>query len=74
MYILCIDQYFERGTGALAIIVANPTDLVKVRLQTEGQMPTGVPRRYSGAMDAYVTIVRLVRQSSNLFVFVPFLF
>ncbi|ONI00022.1 hypothetical protein PRUPE_6G063200 [Prunus persica] len=45
-------------TGALAIIVANPTDLVKVRLQAEGKLPAGVPRRYSGAVDAYFTIVR----------------
>ncbi|KAL6203351.1 hypothetical protein ACLB2K_027051 [Fragaria x ananassa] len=45
-------------TGALAIIVANPTDLVKVRLQAEGKLPAGVPRRYSGAKDAYFTIVR----------------
>ncbi|XP_034222125.1 mitochondrial uncoupling protein 2 isoform X2 [Prunus dulcis] len=45
-------------TGALAIIVANPTDLVKVRLQAEGKLPAGVPRRYSGAVDAYLTIVR----------------
>ncbi|KAM1040010.1 hypothetical protein ACFX13_029991 [Malus domestica] len=45
-------------TGALAIIVANPTDLVKVRLQSEGKLPAGVPRRYAGALDAYSTIVR----------------
>ncbi|KAL6200288.1 hypothetical protein ACLB2K_030070 [Fragaria x ananassa] len=45
-------------TGALAIVVANPTDLVKVRLQAEGKLPAGVPRRYPGAKDAYFTIVR----------------
>ncbi|XP_057536020.1 mitochondrial uncoupling protein 2-like [Amaranthus tricolor] len=45
-------------TGAIAIIVANPTDLVKVRLQAEGKLPPGVPRRYLGAMDAYVSIIR----------------
>ncbi|KAF5727350.1 mitochondrial uncoupling protein 2 isoform X1 [Tripterygium wilfordii] len=45
-------------TGALAIMVANPTDLVKVRLQAEGKLPAGVPKRYSGALDAYLTIVR----------------
>lgn len=45
-------------TGALAIAVANPTDLVKVRLQAEGKLPTGVPRRYSGALNAYCTIFR----------------
>lgn len=45
-------------TGALAIAVANPTDLVKVRLQSEGKLAPGVPRRYTGAMDAYAKIVR----------------
>lgn len=44
-------------TGAIAIALANPTDLVKVRLQAEGKLPAGVPRRYSGALDAYYTIV-----------------
>ncbi|TQE00935.1 hypothetical protein C1H46_013475 [Malus baccata] len=43
-------------TGALAIIVANPTDLVKVRLQAEGKLPAGVPKRYTGSLDAYSTI------------------
>ncbi|CAN1150679.1 Mitochondrial uncoupling protein 2 [Linum perenne] len=45
-------------TGAIAIIVANPTDLVKVRLQAEGKLPPGVPKRYAGAFDAYLTIVK----------------
>ncbi|XVF19934.1 hypothetical protein REPUB_Repub11eG0154200 [Reevesia pubescens] len=45
-------------TGALAIAVANPTDLVKVRLQAEGKFPAGLPRRYYGTLDAYYTIVR----------------
>lgn len=44
--------------GALAISVANPTDLVKVRLQAEGKLPIGVPRRYSGTLDAYLSIIR----------------
>ncbi|KAK4359518.1 hypothetical protein RND71_021747 [Anisodus tanguticus] len=43
-------------TGAIAIAVANPTDLVKVRLQAEGR--AGTPRRYDGALDAYCTIVK----------------
>jgi solute carrier family 25 uncoupling protein 8/9 len=47
-------------TGALAIAVASPTDLVKVRLQAEGKLPPGVPRRYSGAMNAYSTIAKQV--------------
>ncbi|XP_042042184.1 mitochondrial uncoupling protein 2-like isoform X2 [Salvia splendens] len=45
-------------TGAIAIIVANPTDLVKVRLQAEGKLPVGVARRYSGALQAYYSIVK----------------
>lgn len=60
--------------GALAITVANPTDLVKVRLQAEGLLPSGVPKRYSGAMDAYSTILRQVRLSSDEFFFCSFLY
>ncbi|KAG9154196.1 hypothetical protein Leryth_000665 [Lithospermum erythrorhizon] len=45
-------------TGAVAITLASPTDLVKVRLQTEGKTPFGVPKRYLGAMDAYYTIAK----------------
>ncbi|KAK1321306.1 Mitochondrial uncoupling protein 1 [Acorus calamus] len=45
-------------TGALAISVANPTDLVKVRLQAEGKLPPGVPKRYTGSLNAYSTIVK----------------
>ncbi|GKC09595.1 mitochondrial uncoupling protein 1 [Tanacetum coccineum] len=41
---------------ALAISVANPTDLVKVRLQAEGKLAPGVPRRYSGSLNSYSTI------------------
>lgn len=57
--------------GALAITIANPTDLVKVRLQAEGHLPSGVPKRYSGAMDAYSTILKHVRFSSDVFSWVP---
>ncbi|KAK6943063.1 Mitochondrial substrate/solute carrier [Dillenia turbinata] len=45
-------------TGAVGITIANPTDLVKVRLQAEGKLPPGVPRRYSGSLNAYSTIAR----------------
>ncbi|RID54287.1 hypothetical protein BRARA_G01621, partial [Brassica rapa] len=38
--------------------IANPTDLVKVRLQAEGKLAAGVPRRYTGSLNAYSTIVR----------------
>lgn len=46
--------------GAVGIAIANPTDLVKVRLQAEGKLPPGVPRRYSGALNAYSTIFKQV--------------
>ncbi|ONM19199.1 Mitochondrial uncoupling protein 2 [Zea mays] len=41
----------------IAIVVANPTDLVKVRLQADGKANT-VKRSYSGALNAYATIIR----------------
>jgi len=44
-------------TGVIAIVVANPTDLVKVRLQADGKANT-VKRNYSGALNAYATIIR----------------
>jgi len=45
-------------TGAFAICVASPTDLVKVRMQSEGKLAPGVPRRYPSAMGAYRIIAR----------------
>ncbi|XP_048840006.1 mitochondrial uncoupling protein 2 [Brienomyrus brachyistius] len=44
-------------TGALAVAVAQPTDVVKVRFQAQAGA-TGVGRRYQGTMDAYKTIAR----------------
>ena len=32
-------------TGAVGITIASPTDLVKVRMQAEGKLPEGAPRR-----------------------------
>ena len=46
------------SSGAIGIIVANPTDVIKIRLQAEGNLPPGVPKRYSGVMDAWVKIYR----------------
>ncbi|KAF3330037.1 mitochondrial uncoupling protein 1 [Carex littledalei] len=46
------------ASGAIAITIANPTDLVKVRLQAEGKLAPGVPKRYSGSLNAYSTIVK----------------
>ena len=45
-------------TGAMAIMVASPTDLVKVRMQSEGKLPEGTPKRYPSATKAYGIIVR----------------
>lgn len=45
-------------TGALGIAVANPTDLVKVRMQAEGKLPPGVPKKYPSAVAAYGIIAR----------------
>jgi len=50
------------AAGALSSAVANPTDLVKVRLQTDGNMkgPDGnfLPKRYTGMLHAFTTIVK----------------
>lgn len=40
------------ATGALGITVANPTDLVKVRMQAQGQLPPA-ERPYTSSMDCY---------------------
>ncbi|KAJ0074710.1 hypothetical protein Patl1_35112 [Pistacia atlantica] len=54
---MVVDRVLDRrvisSISALAITIANPTDLVKVRLQAKGKLPPGVPRRYSGALNAY---------------------
>ena len=42
-------------TGALAVISAQPTDVVKVRMQADCPLP-GQPRRYAGSNIAYRTI------------------
>ncbi|XP_063162064.1 dicarboxylate carrier SLC25A8-like [Candoia aspera] len=43
-------------TGAMAVMVAQPTDVVKVRFQA--QVRTGGGRRYQGTLDAYKTIAK----------------
>ena len=40
-------------TGGLAVLCAQPTDVVKVRMQAE---KAGEPRRYTGSIMAYRTI------------------
>jgi len=45
------------GAGAIASAVANPTDLLKVRLQTDGMLKDAegnlLPKRYAGMVDAF---------------------
>jgi solute carrier family 25 uncoupling protein 8/9 len=42
-------------SGAIGIAVANPTDVVKIRLQS--QMNDGGAQRYKGAADCYAKII-----------------
>ncbi|CAM9438837.1 dicarboxylate carrier UCP2-like [Lampetra fluviatilis] len=44
-------------TGALAVAIAQPTDVVKVRFQAQ-RSELGMPRRYTSAFTAYRTIGR----------------
>ncbi len=46
-------------TGTIGIAVANPTDVVKVRMQAEGRLAPGVARRYNGTAHAFATIYRV---------------
>ena len=43
--------------GALAALIANPADLLKVRMQVDG-MISGAPRRYTGIVHAFSTIIK----------------
>ena len=45
------------SAGALASMIANPCDLMKVRLQVDGMKPGEIPR-YSGMIDALRSIIR----------------
>ncbi|KAL0994260.1 hypothetical protein UPYG_G00119950 [Umbra pygmaea] len=44
-------------TGAMAVLFAQPTDVVKVRFQAQARLADGV-KRYNGTMDAYRSIAR----------------
>jgi hypothetical protein len=50
------------GSGAIASALANPTDLVKVRMQTDGMNkgPDGefLPKKYTGMLNCFFTTVR----------------
>ncbi|XP_033629476.1 mitochondrial uncoupling protein 3-like [Asterias rubens] len=45
-------------TGAMAVSFAQPTDVVKVRMQAQTNIDPTKPKRYTGAMHAYRTIAR----------------
>jgi len=49
-------------TGTLAILAAQPTDVVKVRMQAAGNS-----QQYKGVMDAYLTIKRLEGVRNGLY-------
>ncbi|CAH2301052.1 mitochondrial brown fat uncoupling 1 [Pelobates cultripes] len=44
-------------TGAMAVTIAQPTDVVKVRFQAQSSL-RGVKKRYNGTLDAYKTIAK----------------
>lgn len=50
------------GAGAIASAIANPTDLMKVRLQTDGMMKDAegnlLPKRYTGMVDCLIKIIK----------------
>lgn len=50
------------GSGAIASALANPTDLVKVRMQTDGmnKAPDGtfLPKKYTGMLNCFFTTIR----------------
>jgi solute carrier family 25 uncoupling protein 8/9 len=41
------------ATGTIGISVANPTDLVKVRLQSQRGADPSAPKLYNGTLDCY---------------------
>ncbi|KAM3875105.1 dicarboxylate carrier UCP2-like [Diretmus argenteus] len=46
-------------TGAVAVVIAQPTDVVKVRFQAQARLLEGsAMKRYNGTFDAYRTIAR----------------
>ena len=44
--------------GAVGSAIANPTDLVKVRLQAQGKLEAGEKQRYTGLISAFRHIVK----------------
>lgn len=43
-------------TGAMAVAIAQPTDVVKVRFQAQANVSSA--KRYKGTMEAYKTIAK----------------
>ena len=54
-------------SGAIGITVASPTDLVKVRMQSQGKQAAGVAKKYPSAISAYKIIVRYVSVTCLVF-------
>jgi solute carrier family 25 uncoupling protein 8/9 len=50
------------SSGAIASGIANPTDLVKVRMQTDGMVKDAsgeiIPKRYKGVIDCFTSTVK----------------
>ena len=50
------------AAGAVASAIANPSDLMKVRLQTDGMAKDEagklLPKRYTGMVNCFMTIVK----------------
>lgn len=45
-------------TGSIGSTIANPTDLVKIRMQGEGKLRPGVKPRYRNTFHAFFTIIK----------------
>ena len=46
------------ASGALAVVVGSPLDIVLVRMQADGQLPPAERRNYSGVVNALVRIAK----------------
>ncbi|KAJ1476324.1 mitochondrial carrier domain-containing protein [Baffinella frigidus] len=46
------------SASAMACLFSNPLEVVKTRLQVQGEMAASAPKKYTGLMDALVKIPR----------------
>merc|ERR1712130_879731 len=46
------------ASGAAAMSIAQPTDVIKIKLQAQGKLPPGVKPRYHGFIHAFTTIFK----------------